>query len=295
MPKANREQLAHSLNNLGLSRGHIVFIAADLLRVGYFNKTRKQTYADWIWALQQAVGQEGTLVIPAYTTTFPRWKKSDALFTLSSPTSSGSLSDAFQANHATLRSHHPTNSCFAIGPHAQYILDGHDHNSTSYLPYQRVVELGGKNLMAGAFSDHRLAPMAMHCAQEILGLTEKNWSSGLTQCYFYNNNKKEKSLFTRRDVGGCTAAGYKTLGHHIINNAVDFGYIIQGFSAYIDCRKSLDIFIKLYRESPYLLKCDDKRCRSCYGSPIHKSPLFWLEEASLLLQDKFNKSNRRTS
>lgn len=275
--KNKKEDLLAQIRNIGVLPGDIVFLAADLLRVGYFNQNREQTLKDWVDILTNAVGPKGTLIVPAYTTSFQRFRKDKKIvFDEGVPTTSGALSVAFQSYPGVLRSKHPTNSCFAIGPHANHILQGHDESASSYLPYLKVIEMGGKNLMIGAFSDTRLAPMAMHAAQETVGITERHWAAGLIQSY-YKKHDGSIALFTRRDVGGCTAGGYKTIGHHIVNDAINFGVIGNALSAYIDCGKSHRIFVELFNNNPLLIKCDDNKCLTCYGSPIHKHPFFWLK------------------
>lgn len=128
--------------------------------------------------------------------------------------------------------------------------------------------------MLGAFSDYRLAPMAMHGAQEALGTTSRHWAAGLIQTY-YRDSDGRLALFTRRDVGGCTAGGYKAIGHHVIEGAIDFGVVGRSLSAYIDCRRSYDIYKKILILSPNFLQCDNTNCPTCYGSPMVRHPLFW--------------------
>ncbi len=274
----DKNEILVQLKELGMTQGDVVFIAADLMRVGYFNKNREQTLADWMEVLLNAVGEEGTLVIPAFTKFFYFFNKDQStIFHSTAETTSGALSSAFQKKHNVKRSKHPTNSCFAIGKMANYILDGHDEKSTSYTPFMRVVELKGKNLMIGAFADDRLSPMAMHCAQESLGLTRQHSAAGFIQSYYITSTGK-KELFTRRDIGGCTAGGFKTLGHHILADAIKLGRVGAATSAYIDCQKSYEIFLKILTEEPKLLKCKDKTCSTCYGSPIFKHPIFWMKK-----------------
>lgn len=274
--KISIEQIESDILALGVKRGDTIFISADLMRVGYFSVNREATCKNLIDLLIEIVGVDGTLVIPAYTHSFPFFnKKSDVIFSKDSPTTSGALSQAFQIYPDVLRSRHPTNSCFAIGKNASYILGDHDENSSSYLPYQRVVSLKGKNLMLGTVEDPKLAPMAMHCAQEVVGLTKKHWLAKVPQSYYYDKYGDIR-LFTRNDVGGCTGGGYKTLGSHIVNKAITFHKVGRSLSALIDCEKSLEIFKKILIERPDVVKCDDvKSCPCCYGSPIHRHPLFW--------------------
>lgn len=277
MPKKlmTAESIESDLRELGVQKGDIIFIAADLMRVGFHAGCREQTLAFWINVLLDSVGDEGTLIIPSYTESFPRWRKDiNCVFSACSKTTSGALSEAFAGYPGVVRSSHPTNSCFGIGPQASVILGGHNENTSSYFPYHRVISMGGKNLMLGAVSDEKLAPMAIHAAQEYLGLTRKNWQSGLVQS-FYINEKHEKKLFTRHDIGGCTSFGYKTIGHHLIARAISIGKVGRGLAAYIDCKKSFDLICEIYGRQPSLLRCDDSSCRDCYGSPPLRHPLFW--------------------
>ncbi len=267
------------IKELGVKQGDVVFLAADLLKVGYFSNDKDSTLRDWVNILINVVDNDGTLVVPSYTNSFSfLYKKSNVIFSNDAPTTSGSLSQAFQKYPGVLRSQHPTNSCFAIGKYAKFILDGHDEKSSAYLPYQRVVSLKGKNLMLGAIEDAKLAPMGMHCAQESLDLTRKNWLAGVLQTYYYDQFGNIK-IFTRNDVGGCTGGAHKAIGYHIIEKAITFGKVGRSLSAYIDCEKSFSIFKKILKENPALIKCDGiETCGCCYGSPIYRHPLFWLKK-----------------
>ena len=272
------ETIKTELFELGIKSGDIVFIAADLMLVGYYAGSREKTISFWLDTLLDCVGPDGTLIIPAYTKSFPRWRKDPkCIFSPNSETTSGPLSTAFSNHPGVIRSSHPTNSCFGIGPKAKLVLRDHDESAPSYLPYQRIISLGGKNLMLGAISDSRLAPMAIHAAQEHLGITRRNWQGGLVQSY-YLNSKNEKKLFTRKDVGGCTSFGYKTIGHHLVSRAINIGKVGRGLAAYIDCSKSFQLICNVYNEQPSLLKCDNKLCRDCFGSPPFRHPIFWSRE-----------------
>jgi aminoglycoside 3-N-acetyltransferase len=265
------------LKNLGIKTGDTIFIAADLLKVGYFNKNREQTINDWINLLLNLVGPTGTLVIPAYTESFIFYRKSkNIIYTEKANTTSGALSNGLKNFTGAKRSKHPTNSCVAIGLHAEYILKGHDEFSSSYLPYSKVIELNGKNLMLGVINDKKLAPMTMHAVQEKLGLTKNNWLANLTYSYYYDVEGNLK-LFKRKDVGGCTGAGYKTIGNHLIENAISIGKVGKSLSAYIDCKKSYEIILSLYNKDNKIMKCIDPECKCCYGSPIILHPIFWLK------------------
>ena len=262
--KFSKELLINQIESLGVSKGDVVFLTADLLRVGYFRGNAEETLKDWVEILMDVIGDEGTLVIPAYTETFFRFSsKKKAMFSSSAETTSGSLSKGIFKYAKPLRSTHPTNSCFAVGSQAQYILQGHDESASSYLPYARVMALGGKNLLLGAI-DEINGPMAFHCVQENLGHTRKHPSSGFYQSY-YKDAEGDIKLFTRQDVGGCTRGVYKTYGPHMVANAICVGVVGRSLSACIDVKKSYDVLRHILQNSPSMIQCSDPLCTSCRG------------------------------
>jgi aminoglycoside 3-N-acetyltransferase len=294
MAKVSSDSISVQLRDIGVKSGDVVFLSADLMRVGLFVKDRTSTLNAWVEILMDLVGSNGTIVIPAYTNSFIRYKKDmSCMFHKRAESTSGALSRAFLDHPKITRSSHPTNSCLAIGPHADFILKGHDEHSLSYLPYQRIIELNGKHLVLGCLSDYTLAPMTVHAAQEYLGLTRKNWQYGLMQTY-YRDEQGAIRIFTRKDYGGCTSFGFKAIGHHIVNNAISIGTIGRGLSAYIDCKKSFQIFVDLYKSDPFMLKCEDPKCPDCWGSPILMHPYFWSRATISLIRTKLF-SARKTS
>jgi aminoglycoside 3-N-acetyltransferase len=274
--KLSKETLIQQIESLGVIKGDVVFLTADLLRIGYFRSNVEETLKDWVEILQAVIGIEGTLVIPAYTDTFFRFSsRKEVLFTRNAETTSGALSKAILKYGSPLRSAHPTNSCLAAGPQAQYILQGHDESASSYLPYARVMELGGKNLILGI--DEINGTMAFHCVQEHLGHTRKHPYSGLYQS-FYLDSEGNKKLFTRLDFGGCTSGVFKTYGSHITANAIRVGTVGRSVSACIDVKKSFNILKHILQNSPALIQCANPLCTSCRGRFVYNRwgvLLFW--------------------
>jgi aminoglycoside 3-N-acetyltransferase len=266
--------LRNQLSDLGIESGDVIFIAADLMKLGYYNKNRIQTLDDIVNMLVSLVGDEGTLVIPSYTDHFFRFKKNpNIIFHQNVVSSSGNLSNHLLNNPRAIRSSHPTNSLVAVGKYAEYILKNHNENSTCYSPLFKIIELNGKNLMLACFDDLKLAPMSLHAAQEKLGYTSKNWLSGLIQAY-YLNNKGQKSLFTRYDIGGCASGSHKLYGYHFQNGAIKILKTGNSISAVIDTKKSYDIFIKSLKFHPEVIRCDNIYCHDCYGSSIYNPRMY---------------------
>jgi len=267
--RLTKESLIIELRSLGVNEGDVLFLSADLMRVGYFNKNSENTLKDWVEILLTVVGNEGTLIIPANTNTFSRFNKNkDIVFTPDTPPNCGSLSTAFFQYAKCLRSKHPTNSCFGIGPKAKEILEGHDESSLSYSIYGRIIELNGKNLMLGTVEDNKNSPMPFHYCQELLGHTKKHPLVNLQQTYFIDSDGNKK-LYTRKDIGGCTAGAINTFGEHIARKAIRFGTVGKSLSAVVDTQRSKDLLMGIFKERAHLIRCNNTKCLSCYGRYIY--------------------------
>jgi aminoglycoside N3'-acetyltransferase len=228
----------------------------------------------------QAVGKEGTIVAAAYTSSFFRFKKNpNIVFSVDTPTTSGALSAALISAPGALRSLHPTNSCVAIGKNAQEILKDHDQNALSYCVLGKIIEKGGKHLMLGTL-DLKNAPLGLHYAQEVMGITKTEPTVGLFQTYYLDNLGKRK-LFTRWDVGGCSRGGYKMLGHLIVKEVINIGLVGNAPTALIDAKKSTDIAMGAIAKDSRAFICDDLKCLSCRGRwsvSGFKTPVFYLKK-----------------
>ena len=267
--KVTKDSIQQELSELGVKQGDILFLSADLMKVGYFNKNSEQTLREWVDILIEAVGEEGTLIVPSNTNSFSRFRKDkNLIFREDTPPDAGSLSTAFFKYASVMRSRHPTNSCFGWGKHAQQILGDHNENSRAYSVYGKIIELGGKNLMLGTASDKKNCPMPFHYVQELLGHTATHPSSNLRQCY-YEDRDGEIKLFNRRDVGGCTGGGMNTYGRHIIARAINFTKVGSSISALVDTKKSFDVLMDIFTNRPSLIQCDNKNCVSCYGRFVY--------------------------
>lgn len=249
---------------LGVRQGDVLFVTADLMQVGLFFKSRSETMRAWVDLLSQAVGTQGTVIVAAYTPVFFRFKKdARVIFRPDSATTAGALSNALLRDPRSVRSLHPTNSCVAIGREAEEILKGHDQHSLSYSVLGQIVKRGGKHLMLGTV-DRMNAPLGLHYAQELLGITKTEPTVGLFQTY-YEGASGQPQLFTKWDVGGCSRGGYKMLGHLLLENALTLGQVGNAKTALIDAQKSTTIAKAALTADRRAFVCDDPWCTSCRG------------------------------
>ncbi len=262
--KPTVDSVLSDLVALGVRQGDVIFVTADLIQVGLFFKNRKETERAWVSLLNQAVGDEGTIIVAAYTPTFFRFKKNARIvFSPQVASTSGSLSNAFLRDPRSKRSRHPTNSCVAIGRNAEEILIGHDQNSQTYSVLGEIVRRGGKHLMLGTL-DRKNAPLGLHYAQELLGITKTEPSVGMFQSY-YLDESGQRQLFTKWNTGGCSGGGYKLFGHLIVEDAISLGNVGQCKGALIDAKKSTEIACTALSTNKSAFICDDTSCLSCRG------------------------------
>ena len=129
----SKQTILNDLKDIGIKKGDILLVTADLGQVGFFYKSRKLTSKIFIELLLEAVGPEGTIVSTTFTKKFLRFKKNkNIIFHKNSPTTSGAFAKAILSDPRSLRSNHPTNSYCAIGKDASFITEDHDENSLSF-------------------------------------------------------------------------------------------------------------------------------------------------------------------
>ena len=144
-PHVSRAELAAGLARLGIEAGDSVFVHSSLKSLGYVEGGA----ASVVQALQQAVGPQGTLLLPTYylpggsilaTCQLPGY-----VFDVRKHGSHmGRLPQAFLAGAGIERSVHPTHSVSAWGRHAAYLTEAHHRAPSTFgagSPWQRLLEL----------------------------------------------------------------------------------------------------------------------------------------------------------
>ncbi|WP_253192904.1 AAC(3) family N-acetyltransferase [Janthinobacterium sp. LM6] len=142
-PHVTRAGLAAGLARLGIAPGDTLFVHSSLKSLGYVEGGAPAVIA----ALQDAVGQQGTLLLPAYYlpggTVSAACAMPDYVFDpRRHGTHMGRLPEAFLASPGVRRSIHPTHSVSAWGRHAADLTEAH-HRAPSIFgmgsPWQRFI------------------------------------------------------------------------------------------------------------------------------------------------------------
>lgn len=170
-PHVTRAALARDLARMGIAPGDTVFLHSSLKSLGYVEGGPSAV----IGALQDALGPDGTLVVPTYYLPAGTVKATCELEGyVFDPrrhgTNMGRLPEAFLAEAATHRSVHPTHSVAAWGRHADYLTSGH-HQAPSIFgegsPWQRFVGIEGAKVLGLGVS---MGPVTFyHVLEDALG------------------------------------------------------------------------------------------------------------------------------
>lgn len=250
--------LINDLQNIGLERGDTVLVRADIGKMLKLNSGLKTK--DILDSILYVVGENGTVVAPAYTRTSFIKKDKNNCFTKKSRTTSGLFSMIMLANENSFRSSHPTNSHVAIGKNAKYILEDHDENSGAYDPTRKIMNLSGKMLLLGCVSSS-LGFNTVHLAEADLKIHRKIILPTMNTSFYEKNG--EIKLFKRKDPGLCTANYYKLFGLYIKNELLKQGYIGGVQSLLIDANDAYRIDFETLKENLKFNICDDINCMQC--------------------------------
>jgi hypothetical protein len=257
------EDFVNLLKDLDIKSGDTLWLSVDLLGVGYYRRSRFETQNDIYNAIMYVIGENGTIVMPAYTDSFYfLWPKKSIVFHRDAYSLSGSFSNYLLSRPNSIRSEHPTNSIIAIGSNAEYFTNNHDEHSSSYLPYYKLLSLNAKHLFLGCSDQKNLSPVSFHLFQDMIGLTNQHWLAGRLQSYYLKNNRRY--LFTRMDVGGCSASGRSVIKE--LEDTKLINYSLTGLR-----RSSVHLVndsLSLYKNSEYVYKCGDQNCIDCYGPSL---------------------------
>ena len=155
------DELISFMQKQGLKKGSNVLLHTSWNEFYNF----KGTPNEFIDALIDAVGPEGTLVMPAY----PFLRNKESIFDLKrTPTSAGLIPEVFRNYPGVKRSVNIHSVC-ALGKHADFLTRDHKYSVTSWdkkSPYYRLSEVDG--IVFGIGLGKAFVGTIMHCADSVL-------------------------------------------------------------------------------------------------------------------------------
>lgn len=142
-----KSDLIKGFISAGIEKGDSLFIHSSLKGLGYIENGA----IDIINALQEVVGEEGTLVFPTYSISlsmFDTVNDPDFVFDPdSSPSTVGRITNVFREMPGVVRSLHPTHSIAAWGKNAKYLTEDHYKAKSNFSvdsPFGKFLKLNGK-------------------------------------------------------------------------------------------------------------------------------------------------------
>jgi len=156
-------RIAVDLAALGVRRGGLLLVHSSLKSLGKVPGGPETV----IRGLLEALGPEGTLLLPALSYSFVT--PGDPVFDVRATKSCvGAIPEHFRNRSGTLRSVHPTHSVAATGPRAHELLDDHLEDSTPVGPhsaFRKMRDLGGQLLFLGCGLEPNTS---MHGVEELV-------------------------------------------------------------------------------------------------------------------------------
>ncbi len=140
-------RIAADLQRLGVRPGGVLLVHSSLSSLGYVLGGPETV----IRGLLQALGPEGTLLIPALSYEHVT-SKAPFFDVRRTPSNVGAIPEAFRKRAGTGRSIHPTHSVCSVGPRTGELLGDHDLDSTpcgEHSPFRKLRDVGGQILMLG--------------------------------------------------------------------------------------------------------------------------------------------------
>lgn len=258
MAEFTKEQLIEDLRKIGVVEG-------DHLGVGLSFKSIGSVLGGpdaLIDAFLEAVGPEGTIMIPANTRSFPLYLiesgQVDYIFNYRSTRPyTGLVPDTLRKRAGAIRSRHPICSVVALGSLAEYLTEGHDDKSQSYLPYSRLAEAEGKILSIGI--GDRLVSFR-HEAQYKAGLLDV---VPLRHAVKYISEEGTVELFIQKESQCCVKRLPGLVDIMRERGLITDGTIGMANSVLVPAREGLNMMTELLRSDPTLNLCDDVRCLWC--------------------------------
>jgi aminoglycoside 3-N-acetyltransferase len=144
---ATKETIACELLESGLRRGAVILVHSSLSSLGWVAGGAETV----IGGLLEAIGEDGTLLLPAFSYHTVGWANPhfDVLLT---PSCVGAIPEYFRLREGSMRSLNPTHSVCGVGRLAPSICGDHQLDETpvgAHSPLRKVRDLGGQVVFLG--------------------------------------------------------------------------------------------------------------------------------------------------
>lgn len=255
-------EIAGDLRRLGLPAGAVVALHSSLSSLGPVDGGA-DTVID---AILDALGPDGTLVVPTFTYCFKGYPAGGVFDHQHSPSQTGLITETLRRRREAVRSFHPTHSAAAIGPLAAEIT--RDHLEATPLgqngPFHRVALHDGWILLVGCRQN---SSSFIHTAEVVAGLPYVRVFCWLHRAWEPEALFLDESGRTRRlaiyECPGCSIS-FDKLGPELrARGQLREGQVGQAAAQLMRTADLLTTVRELTQEDPAYLLCEPGRCPTC--------------------------------
>ncbi|MCW3981985.1 MAG: AAC(3) family N-acetyltransferase [Candidatus Bathyarchaeota archaeon] len=247
-------QIIDDLRDMGVEAGDHLAVALSFKSIG---RVRGGPNA-LIDALLETVGPNGTVMMNAYTQSFPLSETPNhyVFDPKVTPTYTGLIPETLRKRANSVRSRHPTTSVTAMGKISKYLVEDHDEQANPFLPFSKLALAGGKYLAIG-IGDNLVA--IRHEAQRRAGFfTVVPMFHGVN----YKSANGEIQTFVWRKPP-CTRRLTDLVPPLITQGIAKIGRIGKAYAVLGSAKGLVDAMTEMLKKDPTLNLCDDVLCLWC--------------------------------
>ena len=266
----DKKMIMEKLREVGIQKGDVLLVHSGLSQVGHV-EGGADTVLD---ALLEVLGEDGTLLMPAFTQPYVAYEGSlnkerdyrPLTKEFADRISTGVIPKTFLHRPGTKRSAHATQSWCGTGKMAEYCLSAHgflDAPMSEDSPMAKALELGGKVLFFGVDINYNTF---LHY------LEDKSDAPFLANVFIKvedGNGRAQTEVIRRHVPGHRCFYGENPREGKFYRKALEKGLQIKvaelgvGRLQMMELRQLHDIGMELFRENPLATLCDDPNCLYC--------------------------------
>ncbi len=248
-------EIAADLRFLGLFEGMNLAVHSSLSSLGNVEGGAEAV----IDALLDAIGREGTLVMPTFT--FPPEPVFEPAAT---PSTMGLIPETFRRRERVLRSLHPTHSVAAFGPLAGHIVEGHPGATALGVdsPLHRLAISGGYVLLLGV---RHTSNAMVHVGEAVARVPylDLPYSDAFDISIPVRLPDGAEILVPPRENPGCSV-NFNVVEEPLrASDAIRYGAVAKADSQLVKANDVIAAVTELVAEDPAALLCDIDWCPFC--------------------------------
>lgn len=160
------EDIILAYKKIGIKKGDVLYVTADLPKLGYFNPFKKILNYHYK-ALINSIGKDGTISFPTFSYSLVKSRK---LFSIkNTPSETGVFTEFLRKRKKSIRQIHPYSSITSLGKFAKFISTNNSKHAHGYdSPFQKLAELDAKFIGIGL--EPRYTQSQVHTIETILNV-----------------------------------------------------------------------------------------------------------------------------